>query len=214
MRIVWGKREELPAASFDALSYYRHRVFVEHLAWPLATNGQDEIDQFDGPDAVYGIAFDERESIKGCVRLLPTTRSYLLAEVFPDLLCGETAPCSEKIWEVSRFASMDLEADRYQQRRTSLESTREIVDATLQYVATLGVEQLVSVSTVGMERMLRKMGVEIRSNCPKSAPDALLGCWIEVARSRRGLALNRGHRRSALVGNAFAPELGCVVGLV
>src|SRR3954471_2659760 len=110
MRIVWGKREELPKASFDALSYYRHRVFVKHLGWPLVTNGQDEIDQFDGPNAVYGIAFDEREAGKGCVRLLPTTSPYLLAEVFPDLLRGEAAPCSESVWEISRFACMDLEA--------------------------------------------------------------------------------------------------------
>jgi acyl homoserine lactone synthase len=207
MRIVWGKREELPTAYFEALSYYRHRVFVEHLGWKLSTNGQEETDQFDGPDAVYGIAFDERGIVKGCARLLPTTRPYLLAEVFPELLCGEAAPCSERIWEISRFATIDLEQPyRRQLRRSSRDNTREFTEATLRYVSSLGVEQLVSVSTVGLERLLRKMGVEVRSNCPRPGSDALLGCWIDVARSRRGLVLTQARKRSPFVAKAYALE--------
>ena len=40
--------------------------------------------------------------------MLPTTRPYLLDEVFPHLLHGIAPPHSPDVWELSRFAAMDF----------------------------------------------------------------------------------------------------------
>jgi N-acyl-L-homoserine lactone synthetase len=127
--------------------------------------------------------------------------------VFPELLNGEAAPCSERIWEISRFASMDLEARvNGRPQQYSAANTQTIVTETLRYAAALGVEQLVSVSTVSLERLLRKMGVAVRSKSRRPTASSLVGCWIEVARSRCTTNVAVDWKRSIPVGKAHALE--------
>jgi acyl homoserine lactone synthase len=53
---------------------------------------------------------NENQEIIGTARLLPTNHSYLLGEVFPQLMNGLTIPDSAEVWELSRFATVDLNA--------------------------------------------------------------------------------------------------------
>ena len=94
MRITSGCSAELRPPLMTRMARYRHRVFVEKLGWQLHCRDALELDQFDRDDTVYVIAQNEDGEVIGTARLLPTTRPYLLAEVFPQLLNGAPAPCA------------------------------------------------------------------------------------------------------------------------
>lgn len=108
MRFTSGCSAELRQPLMIRMARYRHRVFVERLGWKLHCRDALELDQFDRDDTIYVIAQNEDGEVIGTARLLPTTRPYLLAEVFPHLLNGAPAPDAPDVWELSRFASMDL----------------------------------------------------------------------------------------------------------
>jgi len=108
MEFLAGSSNEIPDNVRSELFHYRYKVFVEQLGWDLDTPHDREKDQFDHHDTLYVIARDIHKQVVGCARLLPTTSSYLLEEVFPQLLNGMPAPKSPEIWELSRFTSFDL----------------------------------------------------------------------------------------------------------
>lgn len=118
MHVVSSVPEGLPNGLYSKIAHYRHKVFVKRLGWPLQTQNGIELDQFDRPDTVYVVAQDDEGCIVGCARLLPTTRPYLLGEVFPQLLNG-LAPPSMVVdghpifacWiEVARFGDLNMAA--------------------------------------------------------------------------------------------------------
>ena len=86
MRIFSGNGKALGSQLRQDIASYRYKVFVEKLGWPLDCPDQLELDEFDRDDTLYLAAKDETGAIVGTARLLPTTRPYLLSEVFPDLL--------------------------------------------------------------------------------------------------------------------------------
>ena len=88
MRITSGCSAELRPPLMTRLARYRHRVFVETLGWQLQCRDALEWDQFDREDTLYVIAQNAVGDVIGTARLLPTTRPYLLSEVFPVLLNG------------------------------------------------------------------------------------------------------------------------------
>lgn len=108
MRITSGCSAELHPPLLTRMARYRHRVFVEKPGWQLHCRDALELDQFDRDDTVYVIAQNEDGEVICTARLLPTTRPYLLGEVFPQLLNGAAPPEVPEVWELSRFASMDF----------------------------------------------------------------------------------------------------------
>lgn len=159
MNIVSGSQAELPRSLYTDLGCYRHEVFVELLQWDLNTPEGIEQDQFDRQDTVYVIARDDEGRINGCARLLPTTKPYLLGEVFPELLNGLAPPSSPEIWELSRFAAVDV-SDISASPRGQLSSPVAIalLRDTIQSAARLGAKRLITVSPIGVERLLRAAG--------------------------------------------------------
>ena len=85
-----GTRHQLPPSLFEQIGQYRREVFIERLGWELNTTNGMELDEFDGPDAVYVCSHDDDGLVNGVARLLPTTGPYLLEKVFPQLWAG---PC-------------------------------------------------------------------------------------------------------------------------
>jgi acyl-homoserine lactone synthase len=95
----------------------RKRVFVDRLGWQVPViEGEFEIDQFDGPDALYLLSLDERGNHEGSLRLLPTTKPHLLSEVFPHL-CEREVPRGPRIWEITRLCTAPDLADPRRPRR-------------------------------------------------------------------------------------------------
>lgn len=185
MDIVVGKKKDLDRAQLAALGRYRYRVFVDTLGWELGCEPGAEVDQFDHDDALYLIAHGASGGVVGCARLLPTVQPYLLGEVFPQLLSGERLPGAADTWELSRFAALDLDQPAQGPQQFSSLIAVELLQAVLRVAAGLGARRLITVSPLGVERLLRRAGFGARRAGPPLQAGAhwLFACWIDVPAS-------------------------------
>jgi len=183
MYVVKGKQENLPAGLYSKVATYRHRVFVEQLGWQLQTFGCTEQDQFDRNDTIYVISKDEHGDITGCARLLPTTSPYLLGEIFPQLLNGMEIPKSPDVWELSRFASVDFNTKTsFALGQFSSPITLALLHESIAVAAENGAKRIITVSPVGVERLLHRAGVHAHRAGPPMIIDGypIFACWIEI----------------------------------
>ncbi|PLY39490.1 N-acylhomoserine lactone synthase [Janthinobacterium sp. ROICE36] len=183
MNVIAGKTTALSQELLSNMARYRYKVFVETLGWDLDTVDNREWDQFDQPDTLYVISKDGDDAINGCARLLPTSQPYLLGTVFPELMQGQHIPSSPDVWELSRFAAVD-----FNKRNTSAlaqfsacaatQLLREAIDC----AASHGAKRLITVSPIGIERLLRHAGVRAHRAGPPMIINghALFACWIEL----------------------------------
>lgn len=177
-----GTAGELPAGMEGRLGLYRYSVFVEELGWDLPTPPGSERDQFDREDTVYVVAQDERGQVAGCARLLPTTRNFLLGEVFPQLMNGLPVPCSPEIWELSRFSTRPGESGtglaKDEQRSRFCLLFRTLVRAAKERGAT----RLITFTALGVERILRQIGIHAHRVGPPQPIDGkpVIALWIEL----------------------------------
>lgn len=165
----------------NALARYRYRIFVEQLGWDLpVVDGCLERDQFDRSDTVYVIARDEDGSICGCARLLPTTRPYLLKELFPFLLAEPMQPPEEAgVWELSRFAA-NMPGDA---GHDSPEwAIRPMLTMVVRQALQLGAHRLIGVTFLSMERLFRRINVHAHRAGPARRIDnrMVVACWIDI----------------------------------
>lgn len=183
MKVISGVSGGLSADLFNKVSSYRHKVFIEMLGWELQTKNGVELDQFDRPDTLYVIAQDDDGTINGCARLLPTDRPYLLGEVFPQLLNGQPLPASPDVWELSRFAAVDFDNQTSSALgQFSSEIAVSLLRQSIACAAEQGAKRLITVSPLGVERLLRRAGFHSH----RAGPPMIIGghpivaCWIEV----------------------------------
>jgi acyl homoserine lactone synthase len=168
---------------FSKISHYRYKVFVEKLNWKLDTQNSMELDQFDRPDTVYVVMQDEDGDVAGCARLLPTDQPYLLGEVFPQLLNGLTPPCTPDVWELSRFAAVDFQSKSTGSvAQFSSPVAIELLRKSIACAREKGAKRLITVSPIGIERLLRRAGFHAHRAGPPMIIDghALFACWIEL----------------------------------
>ncbi|OUL98900.1 acyl-homoserine-lactone synthase [Variovorax sp. JS1663] len=180
MEIIAGTPKNLSDEVLVGLARYRHEVFVETLGWDLATQAGLELDQFDRPDTIY-VAAREEERYVGIARLLPTVRPYLLSEVFPQLMGDAPLPSSEGVWELSRFAAIDFHSN-VSSGQFSSPTTVGLLDAVRSCALRHGVNRLITVSPLGVERLLRKLDfVAYRAGPPQIINGhPLFACWIDL----------------------------------
>jgi len=181
LQMISGTRKQLQAEVETSLAQYRHRVFIQELGWPLPTENGLERDSFDRHDTVYVVARDTSGEICGCGRLLPTTKPYLLSEVFPELMGDMPLPHASEVWELSRFA-ISTPRDI---RLTSAESwlnTRSLLANLVSVAASHGATRLITVSAIGIERLLLRMEVNVhRVSTPQFIDGKpVLAFWIEI----------------------------------
>ena len=183
MYVFKGRQEELPVGLYSKVANYRHKVFVERLGWQLKTFGNMEQDQFDRDDTIYVISRDEYGDISGCARLLPTTQPYLLGEVFPQLLNGMSIPNSPDVWELSRFAAVDINAKATPEAgQFSSPIALMLLHETITFAAEKGAKRVITVTGVGAERLLKRAGINAHRVGPPIIIDGhpILACWIEI----------------------------------
>lgn len=88
----------------DEMFRLRARVFSERLKWDVVVSDGMERDRYDDEGPVYLIyTDDEQKTVKGSLRLLPTTGPTLLADFFADTLPDATRLTAPTIWECTRF---------------------------------------------------------------------------------------------------------------
>lgn len=188
MRFLTGTPSELKSVLMADLARYRHKVFVEKLGWQLTSKNGLEYDQFDREDTIYVVAKDDEDQIIGTARLLPTSRPYLLGDVFPMLLNGQRPPCSDDIWELSRFAAVDFDS-----RSTSAlgqfssEAAIYLLRQSMETASRVGARRVITVSPLAIERLLRRAGFEAaRAGAPMKVDGrTIFANWINTSNITR-----------------------------
>lgn len=116
----------------------RHQSIISRQDWPVPTVREMEYDQYDNPATVYLVWRDENEIARGCSRLYPTTRDFMLNEHFSYLASNIAIPSGAAVWEASRFC-IDKSLDAPLRRHIA----REIVVAYLEHGLRFNIEKYV-----------------------------------------------------------------------
>lgn len=101
---------DLADAADAAMFEDRRRLFVDLMRWDVpVVSGRFEIDQFDGPNAVYVSETEQpcANSVgaiqhRGSLRLLPTHVPHLLDTLFSELVDG-SVPVGPHVMEITRL---------------------------------------------------------------------------------------------------------------
>lgn len=139
----------------------RYRVFKERLNWDVHVSGDLEADEFDVLNPVYLVQIAADGSVQGTVRLLPSVGPTMLRDIFPILLAGKTAPSNSLIWESSRFA-IDVSADASKGQNGIARATYELFAGMIEFGLARRLSDIVTVTDVRMERVLRRAGWPLR----------------------------------------------------
>ena len=184
MQILSGAASDLPQQVMADIARYRHKVFIDMLGWSLPTRNGMEFDQFDRSDARYVVVHDEHDTVIGTARLLPTTRPYLLGEVFPNLMGDQPVPCSDEVWELSRFAAVDFSRAAHSANLGQFSSPVAVglLRAAIACASEHKVKWLITVSPLGVERLLTRAGFRVRRLAPPISIDGnfIVACSINI----------------------------------
>ncbi|MBS0449832.1 MAG: GNAT family N-acetyltransferase [Proteobacteria bacterium] len=183
MEVLAGRPHELTPQLLESVERYRYKVFVEMLGWQLDTPPGLERDQFDHSGTLYLAARDSEHNVIGTARLLPTTQSYLLGDVFPQLMGGAEPPKDPLVWELSRFAAVDFSATGTgAMGQFSSPVAVGLLEKAIEVAAAQGAQRLITVSPLGIERLLRREGFRAHRAAPPQIIDGhpIFACWIDV----------------------------------
>jgi N-acyl-L-homoserine lactone synthetase len=134
----------------------RHRVFRERLGWTCGSGFADtdvELDEFDDDEAIYLLIRNYKNEVIAGLRLLRTNRRHILGDCFPSML--DNSPIRDpKVLEVTRFVVDPSKEHRGGNER----AVSQLVWGLQSYGLLVGLSYYVSLSYVGMERILRAAG--------------------------------------------------------
>jgi acyl homoserine lactone synthase len=187
--VAMGSSWQLSTEVLQLMHSFRHEVFVKRLKWSLPLINGVERDQYDTPEAKYVVISDGADRVTACARLLPTTGSYMLPELFPQLLGEDPVPRDPAIWELSRFATSVRETR--EGRVLSLSKpTLELLDLIFDFARQHAIARLVFVTSVQVERLMLRAGVPVHRIAAPALIDGGLSValFIEVAQSERHYA--------------------------
>ncbi|WP_312452801.1 acyl-homoserine-lactone synthase [Stutzerimonas nitrititolerans] len=163
MYIKIGKRTEFTEIQLRGMYSLRAEVFKHKKGWEVQVIDGMELDGYDALDPYYVIAQRPTDNrVGGCWRLIPTVRPYMLEHTFSELLYGQCAPKAESIWELSRFAIIAEQSRSMAFSEITLEVIRKVIEFGINH----GIAEFVTVTTPGIERMLRRQGLVIRRYGP------------------------------------------------
>lgn len=167
--IVTGSTYGRPvsAALLDSMFRLRSSVFSDRLGWAVNSIHGRECDCFDELEPIYMIARDSSQPDRalGCWRLLPTSGSNMLRDVFPELLGGVPMPCDPRVWEISRFAV----ATETQERGPTFgfgEIPVAMLRGLFHFSRARGIHAFVGVTSVAIERLTRNLELPMRRYAP------------------------------------------------
>lgn len=131
----------------------RHRIFNEWLEWDLPHANGQEFDKFDG-HSLHLCARDGQRNLIGYWRLTPTTKPYLAAEAFSELL-AEIGPISDPgVWELSRGCiDKDLIGTNRNLRREVIAS---LISSMFEFAIVNGISEFLSVQSRYVTRLANR----------------------------------------------------------
>jgi len=140
----------------------RHKVFKERLNWKVNSFEQYEIDAYDNRETWYAVLRNDKNQVIGTWRALPTTGDFMLKSVFPEMTRGELLPEDEKIWEISRFAIDKTKRTIPIGKNYICKESQALIKSFYEFSYQHDIVQLVAVTSVAAERMMKKLGVNLR----------------------------------------------------
>lgn len=156
LHIRIAARREFKSRDLWEMHKLRAKVFKDRLGWEVPIMSGMEIDGYDALEPLYMMIREPGGgALRGCWRILPTEGPYMLKDSFAQLLHGQDAPQNARIWELSRFAIETDGNPRFGFSEITMESIGEIIS----YGHHAGLDQYVTVTTVAIERLLRRAGV-------------------------------------------------------
>lgn len=137
----------------------RHSVFCEDLKWVSAAADGLERDEYDRQTLrpIYLLARNKFGSVSGCVRLLPTTASYMLKDTFRHLWLGQAPIEDPCIWEASRFATFPNIAQRRNHSDQPVLAGL-LLQGMCEFGLAFGVDRYLVVVTPSMNALVRRLG--------------------------------------------------------
>ena len=158
----------------------RARQFRERLKWQVDVTDGWEIDEYDEMNPLYLVSIDERGTIRGSLRFLPTTGPHMMQGGLGDYFEGVFEAQSPLIWECSRFS---IEPRTYHGRISGSalrETTFELMHGGCEVAMKAGLSQIIGVFDPFMLRVYRRTGwgPEIVASSDKANPGPIfLGIW-------------------------------------
>jgi len=126
------------------------------------------------------LAKGDEDEVLGCWRLLPTMGPNMLKDTFPQLLHGQRAPQQPDVWELSRFAVTvpKYESAGFGFSEIPIKMMRTLFD----FARINGIARYVTVTTVAVERLIRRLGVNVSRLGPpiKIGRVMTVACYIEI----------------------------------
>lgn len=143
----------------DQMHRLRARVFKDRMGWDVTVTNGREFDQFDELNPTSIVVVD-RGVVVGHTRVLPATGPTMLSESFSFLATtGAYAPHSGMI-ETSRFC-VDTSTARLTPDGIHL-ATMTLIAGILEWAELGGYSEIVTVTDVRLERILRRVGLPLR----------------------------------------------------
>lgn len=153
IRIIENYAECAQPLALDTMFADRKAQFVDFFDWDVpVVDGRYEIDQFDTADAVYIVALDDAGRHEASLRMLPSWRPHLLAEIFPHL-CPAGVPVGATIWESTRLC---LPSRHGAARRRTLRNA--LISAMADFALARGIGHITGVIPDGFRRDVLAMG--------------------------------------------------------
>lgn len=152
--------------TLDNLYRKRCDVFHNELGWDVPTKNGLEIDQYDIDSTIYMVSHDQEHGIVGGIRFLPTTGPNMIKDTFSYLIKDQNViPNDPKIWESSRFF--------YRKPRNSNDrvgaarrGTLEIFIGVIEFGITWGLEGILTLTDLRVEKMIKNAGWDFQRICP------------------------------------------------
>lgn len=163
--LVHGSERAQHCGLMDQMHELRARVFKDRLGWAVSVENGRERDRFDDNWTLYILSVTAEGKVVGCLRALQTTGPHMLSDVFSNLLPPGHLIRSPLVWESTRFC-VDTE---YAKDRTTNELSRitgELVAGLGDAAVASGIEHIVSVYDLRMERILRRIGCDVERLAP------------------------------------------------
>ena len=168
------------AASFQTEHYGMHKLraqkFHTRMGWPVTVREGRETDTFDDLNPLYIVGTAASGEVISSARLLPTTGPNMLADVFSALLPDGIAVRSPHIWESSRFSVLTQLSEQRSDQLIHYR-TAELLCGVIEVGVMAGLDYIVSVVDVSIERVLRRAGCP----CERLGPPARIGRSLAIA---------------------------------
>ena len=135
----------------------RARVFADRLGWNVTVRNGEEHDQFDDLDPIYLCILDGGQ-VLGCARFLPCSGPTMVRDVFSALVNHPEIVTGDRMVESSRFC-VDKDAMRAGVHTGEQDAATLLMTGMIQWAFEEGYGEIVTVTDIRVERLLRRVGI-------------------------------------------------------